>query len=232
MYLYDPRPHLILSPRTRLHFPRPIPTGTPPPPPLPPPHPHPPTSPLPPAPSFLPADPGPRARYGARVASSRKTKQASSTQGCAARASFVAAIATGAAALQRIAVRAGRDRRERERPATELGGHARSRAGGTERAALARRPRRRARSGRRRGRRSAPEGCARGRLPSPGSQPPRPRHSSRIAGPPARWIAPSTPPPPSSSGSPRSRSRRPSVGQVAENELDHAAAGKERSGRA
>src|SRR5689334_10874343 len=33
---------------------------------------------------------------------------------------------------------------------------------------------------------------------SPVSHPPRRRHSSRIAGPPARWIAPSTPPPPSS----------------------------------
>src|SRR5262245_42263467 len=32
---------------------------------------------------------------------------------------------------------------------------------------------------------------------SPVSQPPRPRHSARISGPPARWIAPSTPPPPS-----------------------------------
>src|SRR5689334_10924714 len=35
---------------------------------------------------------------------------------------------------------------------------------------------------------------------SPGSQPPSRRHSARIAGPPARWIAPSTPPPPRSDG--------------------------------
>src|SRR5262245_27961112 len=34
-------------------------------------------------------------------------------------------------------------------------------------------------------------------LASPVGQPPRVRHSSRMAGPPARWIAPSTPPPPS-----------------------------------
>src|SRR5215211_1788808 len=33
---------------------------------------------------------------------------------------------------------------------------------------------------------------------SPVAHPPRRLHSSRIAGPPARWIAPSTPPPPSS----------------------------------
>src|SRR2546428_10532520 len=33
---------------------------------------------------------------------------------------------------------------------------------------------------------------------SPVAQPPSRRHSSRIAGPPARWIAPSTPPPPRS----------------------------------
>src|SRR3954471_6604813 len=33
---------------------------------------------------------------------------------------------------------------------------------------------------------------------SPVAQPPSSRHSSRIAGPAARWIAPSTPPPPSS----------------------------------
>src|SRR3954464_11161507 len=32
---------------------------------------------------------------------------------------------------------------------------------------------------------------------SPVSQPPSNRHCSRISGPPARWIAPSTPPPPS-----------------------------------
>src|SRR2546430_17665353 len=35
-------------------------------------------------------------------------------------------------------------------------------------------------------------------LASPVAQPPSWRHSARIVGPPARWIAPSTPPPPSS----------------------------------
>src|SRR6266404_4730441 len=35
-------------------------------------------------------------------------------------------------------------------------------------------------------------------LASPVAQPPSVRHSSRIWGPPARWMAPSTPPPPSS----------------------------------
>src|SRR6266403_2984182 len=35
-------------------------------------------------------------------------------------------------------------------------------------------------------------------LASPVAQPPSVRHSARISGPPARWMAPSTPPPPSS----------------------------------
>src|SRR5881296_2057214 len=35
-------------------------------------------------------------------------------------------------------------------------------------------------------------------LASPVTQPPSVRHSARISGPPARWMAPSTPPPPSS----------------------------------
>src|SRR5437016_13118755 len=35
-------------------------------------------------------------------------------------------------------------------------------------------------------------------LASPGRQPPRVRHSASSSGPAARWIAPSTPPPPSS----------------------------------
>ena len=76
---------------------------------------------------------------------------------------------------------------------------ARARRGGTTRAPRPRRARRRARPARPCGSRTAPRAALR-RSPSPRRS--RSRRAagtpSRIAGPPARWIAPSTPPPPSS----------------------------------
>ena len=75
----------------------------------------------------------------------------------------------------------------------------RASADGTRPAAPALRARRPARQGRRCARRaragSRPAAVA---FASPVRHPPSRRHSSRMAGPPARWMAPSTPPPPSS----------------------------------
>src|SRR5919204_1182034 len=100
--------------------------------------------------------------------------------------------------LHGIAVRAGRDRRECDRAYSEFCRELdRAPVAGREQLLFARLA---AAPDRTDGVQNVPRGEAArpGRLDVPGWQPPSSRHSARIDGPPARWMAPSTPPPPSS----------------------------------
>ena len=116
-----------------------------------------------------------------------------------------APTATGAASVDRVAVDAGRDRRESDRRARRARRRRAAPRRGTRRAAPPGRRDRRVRPGRRCGSPSAPAGRRRSSRP-PGLSAGRPRTAPRgRAGTPrgsparrARWIAPSTPPPPSS----------------------------------